>query len=352
VHLGRAGEGLEEARRAARAVRGRANPALRSDVLRQLGTVLRERGELRRAEASYRGAVCAARAAGCLEREAKALNNLGTVAQWLGDVGGAAEAFARSIALKERAGARTSALVTYNNLGSLALALGDHEQARAYFERVTGEGAGVSPLICAIVGSNLGDLELVSGRVEEAIARYREALALCRPRSFGSHQTHVMAGLARALMMRAGPGDAEEVTGLVEELARAARAADGGEARRRYHTTAAVREDQRGDAARALEHARTAARVRDRFTQFSDVLGTPLEAGWILALMLARAGRAAEAARAVERCRRALGRLAAKIHDPAARVRFLDRHPVHAAITRGRLDLPRGLPWGDREQRR
>ncbi|HSN96641.1 MAG TPA: tetratricopeptide repeat protein, partial [Candidatus Nanopelagicales bacterium] len=303
----------------------------------------------RRAEASYRAAVRAARACGCLEREAKALNNLGTVAQWLGDVRGAEEAFSRSIALKERAGARTSALATYNNLGAMQLALGAHDEARANLERALGEPGLVSPVVACIAGSNLGDLEVVRGRLDAGIARYREALALCRARSFDTQQTHVMAGLARALMMRRGPGDEGEATALVEELGRYARDFDMAEAQRRYHTTAAVEADLLGDAALALEHARAAVATRDRVTRFSDVLGTPLEAQWILALALARAGRAGEADRAAERCRRALGRLGGMIEDAADRARFLAQNPVHAAIRRGALDLPRGWTWPPQE---
>ncbi len=345
IHLGRTGEGLRAAQSGVRAAGKSDDLALRSDAERQLGNVTRELGQSARARTYYRLAVRSARSAGCLEREGKALNNLGTVEHWLGDVPAGLEAFERSIALKERAGATASALLGYNNLAALRNALGQWPQSRATLDRIMRSPAADLALARPIALSNVGDLEIATGRLDEAIAAYDEGTSLCRERSLVMQQTHGLANLARALWMRDRDGDRARAAACLAELEDLAGRHELAEVRRRVHAVRAMSASMSGRVRDAVRDARAAVGVRDRHTRFSDLFHTPIEVRWILALALARAGRQTEAERHAARARHELNEMAEMLTDAAMRASYLDDHPLHAAVGARALDLPVGWTW-------
>ncbi|RLB54731.1 MAG: hypothetical protein DRJ42_08270 [Deltaproteobacteria bacterium] len=343
LHLGRSTRAENQAQRAAKAARGGAGTELRSEALRQLGNVARERGDNRRAARFYRQAVKAARATGAIVGEAKALNNLGTVAQWLGRVEEATEAFTRSRELKVRAGAQASVHVTDINLGALFVATGRLAEGRTTLRHVVAADD-ASELVTAIARSNLGDLNALENRLEEAVSCYRLTLAFARDRGFAAQQSHVLSGLLRVLTMRGGAQDLDEAGELLDELD-ALRNAELAESERRYHAGRAAWLDARGETEEALAEARLAVILSDRETRFSDVFGTPLDATWLSAIMLSRLGRARAAQRALQVSRKALAKLVAQVGDMSAQRVFLYDHPLHRAIDLGRLDLTPGWTW-------
>ncbi len=350
LHLGKLARAEAQASRAAQKARGSALAELRSEALRQLGNVARERSDNRRALSHYRRAVKAARAAGATIGEAKALNNLGTVAQWLGHVPEALAAFQRSRELKERAGARASLHVTNNNIGALYAAVGRLAEAREVLEAlIADDGAG--PMLQAIARGNLGDLDALDERLDEAISSYRLTLAYCREQAFAAQLSHVLSGLVRVLTMRGGAGDLEQTTALLAELD-ALRDADIAESGRRYHTARAAVLDARGDTRAALAEARLAVRVSDRETRFSDIFGTLLDARWQCALYLGRLGREQAAKRALGTCRAMLEKLVQQVGDLDHQRHFLHGHPLHSAVDHGIVDIPRGWIWPPRDGRR
>ncbi len=343
LHLGRPTLAIEAARRAVRAA-GSANLSLRADALRQLGNVLRETERNGQAAASYRRSVAAARRAGCLEREAKALNNLGTVALRLGDVQQAIVAYERSIALKRRAGARASVLLGLNNLGALYLATGAFGEAKAMFEQVLADESVAALAVVCAVHANLADLALFARREDEAVQRYERAVEACRERSLVVEIPHVLSGLTRALLQRRRPGDLEEAGRRTEELVKVATQISTPVAQRRLFTAKAVLADAHGERESALAAARQAVAVVESVT-FYDVIATPLEARWILAIALSRAGKHRAAQRAVTSAQRTLLRLAERFRDPGRRASFLTSSPIHVAVSEGSLDLRPGTTW-------
>jgi tetratricopeptide (TPR) repeat protein len=343
VHLGKLGRAEAQGRRAAQNARGGAGAELRSEAHRQLGNVVRERGDNRRALSHYRRAVKAARAAGATMGEAKALNNLGTVAQWLGRVEEALSAFHRSRELKKRAGARTSLHVTDNNLGALYLAVGRLDEGREVLSSLV-EDEGAGGMVVAIARGNLGDLHALEERLDEAISCYRRTLGFCREQAFATQLSHILSGLIRVSTMRGDAGDLEQTGALLDELDEL-RHADIAESSRRLHTARAAVLDARGDTEAALAEARAAVRIADRETRFSDVFGTVLDARWQCAIYQARLGRAQAAARALHTCRKMLAKLVLQVGDLTAQRYFLHGHPLHRAVDKGELDVPRGWLW-------
>lgn len=344
LHVGIADDAQHWAESARAASARTDDVALRSDVLRQLGNVLRERGRSRAAARQYAAAIHAARRAGCFEREAKALNNLGTVYQFLGQVERAMAALGRSVELKLRSGAQVSALVGMNNLGAIQLAVGDFAAARATLGAVVATHADDALMVTSIAGSNLADIDLLEGHFDRAIQRYDEALASCRRRAFAAQETHVLAGLIRALLLRDGPGDAERVQSELVAFEALNASHDMAEAARRLLTTRALIHDRSGDLMRALDDARAAVAIDDRVTRFSDVFATPIEAAWIHALIIRRTGSPEAGAHALEAARRALHEVADML-AAEERARLLRENPIFAAIERGELELPPGTTF-------
>jgi hypothetical protein len=144
--------------------------------------------------------------------------------------------------------------------------------------------------------------------------------------------------------MRRRDGDLELARGYVGEFERLRLRFDVAESGRRFFTAKAMHHDAIGEHDAALDAARTGARLRDRMTTFSDVFGTPLEAKWILAIMLARCG-SRDAQRVRDACRRTLDDLARLVAPVSPVAVFLEHHPVHRAISRGELDTPPGWTW-------
>jgi tetratricopeptide (TPR) repeat protein len=345
LHLGRTRAALLPAQRGVQAAKAEGDLALRSDAQRQLGNVTRELGQTARARTYYRLAVQSARAAGCLEREGKALNNLGTVEHWLGGVSAGLASFEQSIALKERAGATASALLGYNNLAALQNALGLWDAARITLARIMTSPSADLALARPIALSNVGDLEIAEGHLDEAIDAYAEGVALCRERRLVTGQTHGLANWSRALAMRSRPHDRTLAADALRELEDLASRHEIAEVRRRVHAVRSVLASVAGRHDDAVREARVAVRVRDRHTRFSDLFHTPIETRWILALALGRRGRSAEAIVQAERARRELTEMSEMVAEPSLRASYLERHPLHAAILVGSLDLPAGWTW-------
>ncbi len=341
VYLGRTLEAEAYARVAAETATRERDGELRSDALRQLGTIHRERGDNPRALVEYRRAVRAARECGSIDREAKALNNLGTVAQWLGRVSEATEAFERSILLKERSGALASAHLTYNNLGALLVAVGRMKEGKHWLERVS-SSPDASDIVGSIARSNLADALALEQRLDEAIVTYVDVARFCRGSAFASHHPHSLSGLVRALVMRAGPGDVDRAGQVVTELEGLRHVP---EAERRYRTAHAAWLDACGHPEEALVQAEAATEVTDRKTRYSDVFGTELDAAWQRAILLARLGRRRDAETALAECRRELAKLTQAVGDLRAQRIFVQEHPMHLAIDRGQLAPALGWTW-------
>jgi tetratricopeptide (TPR) repeat protein len=345
IHAGRYPEALAASSRAIRAARALGDRGLLSEALRHHGSAQRDGGNSTAAARSYRRAIEAARQCGGQELEAKALNNLGTVAQSLGRPAQAIEAYGRSIALKLRAGAATSALVTQNNLGSLLAATGRLDEARVAFENALALAGGATPQIVHLMQCNLGDVHLAEGHLDEALALFRAAFVAYEARAQDDYGLYAVTGLVRALAMRAAPGDLEEASAFEPRFEALSRTFPMPERLRRLHVTAALLADARGDLELAHRAARRAAEQTDARADFSGVFGTFVEARWLAALLHARAGSAAKAARTAAAARRSLERIARRLGDDATRTAFLGGHPVHRAILGGELDTPAGWLW-------
>src|SRR5262249_33041581 len=114
-------------------------------------------------------------------------------------------------------------------------------------------------------------------------------------------------------------------------------------ARRRFHLADAILLDAEGYPHEAVRAARKAVATGGAPVQFWGLVGTPLEARWILAVLLARAAdpgalAAAKAARAI------LDRSLARLPTQDARDRWTRAHPLHVAVARGTLDAA-ALSW-------
>lgn len=346
IFLGRAGQAGSYAERALRAARAAQDPVAMSESLRCLGNSARETGDIPRALKVYRRAVRSARAGGSPESEAKALNNLGTVCHWAGHIPEAVSAMRRALALKERLGLHASALLTRTNLGGVFLSLGCLEDAQRELSAVIESLATQEPMVLALAHSNLGDLCVVRGDLDTAVELYRTAHRMNRERANAMANSHAIPGMIRALILRDGPGDLEQVRERMAELEALHELSDLAETRTRYLTSSAMWLDKAGDAELALSKVRRALEVRDeRRQRFSDPFGTVLEAEWMEAVLLGRLGRHEASKRAARRARKELLKTSKQVGDEAAIAMFFDAHPLHRAILAGKVDTPRGSTW-------
>lgn len=332
----------DAARRAVAAADRSGDPILRSEAHRALGNARLAGGRRPLAAASYRAAVRVARASGGIVPEGKALNNLASVALSLGRALEALEAWERAIDLKERAGAIPSAMVTWASMtGALAL-LGRREEARAAQQRVIDSPRTDHPVAVAVAWSNRGDLELLEGDCDAAIAAFDRAADAYEALALEHLRTHGLAGGARARLARGAPGDLEGARAKSGELDAIAAHTRSALDRRRALTTRALVLDASGAPEVGLPLAREAARITASDGVYEDALASTVEAAWIVALLLHRAGRPSGPAMA--RARRRLEARAERL-DPSLRAPFTTQHPLHVCILGGAAECARGTTW-------
>lgn len=340
VRLSHLADATDAAERAVAAANGARDPVLRSEALRALGNAHFVGSRRKRALRSYKRAVRVARESGGTESEAKALNNVATCAHALGRVGEAIAAWERAIELKERVGASASALLSRASMSGVLTIVGRRAEARAEQQRVLDarrEGARTAVMLA---WSNRGDLEMLEGRLDRAVEAYASGDAGYAEMGLHQLRSHALQGLVRARLVR---GEPEAAADALRELERVASEAAAHEERRRFLTARAMWRDAQGDPRGALADARAAARLSRSDTTYEDAFGSPIEARWIIALLLRRTGKEAAAERAAERTRERLRRRAEAL-EPWLREGFCAT-PLHRAILEGRLDAPPGRTW-------
>ena len=346
VFLGNARQSGALAERSLAAARSTSDRFAMAEALRGIGNSARESGDIQRALRMYRRAVRAAREGGSPESEAKALNNLGTVCHWVALIPEAISALERSLFLKERLGMNASAMLTRNNLGGLYLSLGRFDEAQAEFKRVIEVMGEKEPMVTALAHSNFGDLCVLRGELDTAVALYRAAHRMNEARSNAMADSHALPGLARALLMRDRPGDLDEAGRVLEVMGKLHEASDLAETKCRYLVGSAVLLDRVGDREKALSQVRRALEVEvEQRQHFSDPFGTVLEAQWIEAILLGRLERITPSRRAAMRTRQELLRYAKQAGDENSAKVFLESNPLHRAIVSGRLDTRPGWTW-------
>lgn len=332
VRLGQSQGSTRAAQRAAKAAQRTRDPVLRSNALRILGNAHFVASDRERALEAWREAVVVARESGDSEAEAKALNNVGIAAHGLGRVREALRAWRRAIELKERVGATTSALLTWASMSSVLMIIGEREDAYAAQETVLKTDREDALIAMNLAWSNRGDLETFEGRLDAAIESYRKASDGYRAIDMNQLRSHALTGEIRARLMRGLASDLGEVGALLREMEAAVEETSANEDRRRMLTTRAMVLDARGDPAAALEDARRAARLVQPDTTYDDAFGSPVEATWMVATLLARMGRVGAASRAAgEAAERLEERVRALDHEHD-RQGFIGRHPLHRTI--------------------
>ncbi len=335
-------EAVEAAKLASEAADRTHDPGLRAEASRALGNAHLIAGRRGPALRIYRRTVKIARESGALESEGKALNNLGTASHGMGRVRSAIAAYRRSIELKERVGARASALLTWASMSGLLNVLGEHDEAWSAQQRVL-DDASSGPVATALAWSNRGDLLAIRGDLDTAIDAYERANGMYR--DIGMHQlrTHALTGNVRVRLMRRAAEDAELAAERLADLSRVADGSRNPEDMRRLSTTRAMHFEARGERARALVDARSAAKMLGSDTIYEDVFGSAVDARFMVALICARSGRAF--ARPLRAAHALLTRRIDALDEADDRPRFVERHPLHRALLADRLDTPVGTTW-------
>ena len=337
VYLDRLDDAMSFARRAAKAAASTGDPALISEVWRQLGNIQRERGDQRRALESQRKAVKTARMGGSRSLEAKALNNLALVTERLGDFVEAGECLRRAIHLKETIGAFGSARLSENNLGVILMKLGRYARAREVLESILSKLGDSGHIIAAPAHANLGEIGAMEERFDDAIAHYEIALERARTGAVPQMITHPLNGLLRIKAMR-DPHD-PQIDGLLAELERLVLVRDQDTGR--LLTARAIVAHARGDLASAVESTEAAVLQRDGVLHSMGFFGCEVDILWLSALMLSRAGDPDAATRRMTEAQDVLERSIRPAGPP-------DECPLHRAILGAELDAPPGWAWRPR----
>jgi tetratricopeptide (TPR) repeat protein len=183
----------------------------------------------------------------------------GVAAMVQGDAPRARAAFERALALAERTGDLGNLTWSSNNLAILRMRAGDLAVAAGLFERARRgvRESGDVRLGAAMVDSNRAELLVAQGRLDEASAEARRALAVARELHHGDLQMQCLERLARVALER---GDPEGAQGLLTEAL--ALSDDEGFRMDLYPTLARV-ELSRGDLERARSWARRALTAAD-----------------------------------------------------------------------------------------
>lgn len=337
VYLDQLEEAMAFARRAAKAATSTGDPALISEVWRQLGNIQRERGDMTRALESQRKAVKTARMGGSPALESKALNNLALVTERLGDFREADRCLRRAIRLKETIGAFGSARLSENNLGVILIKLGRFDQARAVLKSILMKLSDSGHIIETPAHANLGEIAAMEERFDDAFTQYEAALESARARGVPQMITHPLNGLLRVLAMQ----DASDprIDPMLSELARLVEVRD--QDLGRLLTARAIVAHARGDLAAALIDAKRAYELRGGVLHSVGFFGSEIDIVWVHALMLQRSGESARSAEVRAEARGILERLV-RPDGP------IDQSPLHRAISSDELDPQPGWVWQKR----
>jgi CHAT domain-containing protein/tetratricopeptide (TPR) repeat protein len=150
---------------------------MEASALNGLGNARAILGEVKVAMASYREAQEKARQAEDAREQALALFGIGDVLIYQGDHAAALDALEDSLRLAEQAGDAQTRAACLTRIADLDQRQGNLDQARARLEQALAS-EGLNRNSSGIAWNSLGTVHLLSGRIEEAGASYRQALAL------------------------------------------------------------------------------------------------------------------------------------------------------------------------------
>ncbi|WP_242691276.1 serine/threonine-protein kinase [Lysobacter enzymogenes] len=177
-------------------------------VENELGLLAEERGDYPTALAAFRRALAAWQQAGDAAGTAQALNDIGFAHYQLGAYDDAQAYLLQSREAYAKLGDDTGKVRTAQNLGLLASARGQWPQAREALQSSLDAALAAQMMEEAAVSRrNLGELELMQGRIGAALAQLDAAAALFRQREDARGQADV--GLLRAQALAAAHADAQ-----------------------------------------------------------------------------------------------------------------------------------------------
>ncbi|QWP79088.1 serine/threonine protein kinase [Lysobacter sp. K5869] len=177
-------------------------------VENELGLLAEERGDYPAALAAFRRALAAWQQAGDAAGTAQALNDIGFAHYQLGAYDDAQAYLVQSREAYAKLGDDTGKVRTAQNLGLLASARGQWPQAREALQGSLDAALAAQMMEEAAVGRrNLGELELMQGRIGAALDQLDAAAALFRQREDARGQADV--GLLRAQALAAARADAQ-----------------------------------------------------------------------------------------------------------------------------------------------
>ncbi|WP_394540624.1 serine/threonine-protein kinase [Lysobacter enzymogenes] len=177
-------------------------------VENELGLLAEERGDYPAALAAFRRALAAWQQAGDAAGTAQALNDIGFAHYQLGAYDDAQAYLVQSREAYARLGDETGRVRTAQNLGLLAAARGQWPQARELLQSSLDAALAAQMMEeAAVARRNLGELELMQGRIGAALAQLDAAQALFAQRDDARGQADV--GLLRAQALAAAHAGAQ-----------------------------------------------------------------------------------------------------------------------------------------------
>jgi len=189
----------------------------------ELGLLAEERGDYPAALAAFRRALAAWQQAGDAAGIAQALNDIGFAHYQLGAYDDAQAYLVQSREAYAKLGDETGKVRTAQNLGLLASARGQWPQARESLQASLDAALAAQMMEeAAVARRNLGELELMQGRIGAALTQLDAAAALFRQLDDARGQADV--GLLRAQAQAAARADAQaraSLDALAPQLARA-----------------------------------------------------------------------------------------------------------------------------------
>ncbi|ALN58892.1 serine/threonine-protein kinase Pkn2 [Lysobacter enzymogenes] len=177
-------------------------------VENELGLLAEERGDYPAALAAFRRALAAWQQAGDAAGTAQALNDIGFAHYQLGAYDDAQAYLVQSREAYAKLGDETGRVRTAQNLGLLAAARGQWPQARELLQSSLDAALAAQMMEeAAVARRNLGELELMQGRIGPALAQLDAAQALFAQREDARGQADV--GLLRAQALAAAHAAAQ-----------------------------------------------------------------------------------------------------------------------------------------------